>query len=136
MTEKSGHSAGYSFIFAVMAALKIMLLEDDPIIALNIQTVLLQAGHEVWLVSSEEAALDTCAAEHPDLAILNIHFRQPARRLALAQQLSSGFMLRVGLITDAYIGETVSDRIPILYKPFTQQQLREFILSAHSHTRL
>lgn len=110
-----------------MNPLKIMFLEDKPILRLDIQTCLEYAGYEVWAVSSEEAIWLVCQEQHPDVAILNVHFHQQADGLTLAGLLSRRFPIRVYFITGAYLSKAALGGLSGLRKPFTRRQLGQFL---------
>ncbi len=118
-----------------MNPLKIILLEDEPIIGLDIQTCLEQAGHEVWSVFNQEAAWQVCQEQRPDVAILNFHFPGQGDGLSLARLLSnSSYPPQIYFITGAYVDEAAVGGLPLLRKPFTHRQLRQFILLGRSRT--
>lgn len=118
-----------------MNPLKIILLEDEPIIQLDIRACLEQAGHEVWAVSSQEAVWQLCQEQRPDVVILNFHFRGQGDGLSLARTLSnSSYPPQVYFITGAYVDEASVGGLPLLRKPFTQRQLCQFILTGRSNT--
>lgn len=117
-----------------MACLKVILWEDDPVIGLNIQTLLERASHEVWPVSNEAAAWQLCRERRPDMAILNFHFCERTNGLMLARRLiNSSYPPRIYFITGAVVDEASVDGLPLLRKPFTQRQLHQFLLTGQSH---
>jgi two-component SAPR family response regulator len=55
---------------------RILIVEDEILIALGMQSVLLQAGHIVTgLASTIQEALDIVALRRPDLALVNISLK-------------------------------------------------------------
>jgi len=112
-----------------MQAFRILLAEDEPIIAQDIRLTLEKIGYEVIQVSAGQDATEMCDQYRPNLAILN--FRQPTTPdgLVLAQALMRQFLLQVLLITGARPKDLLASEaqhlgFPILYKPFTRHQLR------------
>ncbi len=115
-----------------MRPLTILLVEDEPVIALDLQVELEQAGCKVMIASDAHAALQLCSQTLPDVAILNFHFKNTEDGMALARQLRTRFLAKVLFITgarqqnieasaDFYAGHEV------LHKPFTRRQLQAFL---------
>ncbi|ESR23863.1 regulatory protein [Lutibaculum baratangense AMV1] len=56
--------------------MRVLVIEDELLVALNLETVLLEAGCEViGPIASLQAALKASASEEADLAILDINLR-------------------------------------------------------------
>ena len=120
-----------------MQPLTILLVEDEPVISLDLQLELEQAGHRVLTASDVASALKLSAQCLPDVAILNFHFRDSMDGMALARLLHARYLVRVFFVTGArwqdmecpehfYAGQE------IIYKPFTRRQLRSIIQSIDS----
>lgn len=112
-----------------MDPLTILLVEDEPLIALEMKIELEQAGYIVRTACNVESALLLCERYLPDVAILNFLYENRMDGMALACSLRTRFLVRVLFITGAnwtdlensphfYAGHEV------LHKPFTRPQLR------------
>lgn len=58
-----------------MSRRRILLVEDEPLISLDIETTLDQLGHEVHSVTTVAEALAQIEAGHVDIAILDYHLK-------------------------------------------------------------
>lgn len=112
-----------------MRPLTILLVEDEPVVALDMQLELEQAGHRVLAAIDADTALRMCAEHLLDLAIINFTYANSMDGMSLARILQSQYLAPVLFITGAswenmeesayfYAGHSV------LYKPFTKLQFR------------
>jgi two-component system, response regulator PdtaR len=79
-----------------MAPLRILIAEDDAIIAMCLEQVLLEMGHEVCAITRNEA--DTVAAallQTPDLMIVDAGLREGSGIAAVDEILKAGFVPHV-----------------------------------------
>lgn len=79
--------------------MKILYLEDDPIVRITFRDILTQNGHECWAVSSIQEALAQIAAEKPDVLLLDIN-------LGIVQE---------GLTGGLEVAKAVKDTLPIVF---------------------
>lgn len=115
-----------------MRPITILIAEDEPIIALDLRYQLESTDIQVLETCTSNTVESECERNRPDIAILN--FRRIGRRdgLALAQALKRRFLLPVLIVTGAGREEIISSpnfdaALDILYKPFTQSQLRNYV---------
>ena len=112
-----------------MQPFKILIVEDEPIIACHLQMLLEREGHEVLSASQATEATRLSAQLPPDFAILNFYQKGSADGMSLARLLRTKYLMKVLFITgarptdisrsqDFYAGHEV------LHKPFTRRQLR------------
>lgn len=67
---------------------RILIVEDDAIVALDARRIVEDAGHEVVAVcSSAEQALDAVSARPVDIALVDIRLRGPMDGVTLAEEL-------------------------------------------------
>lgn len=59
-----------------MSRKRILLVEDEPLISIDIEMTLDQFGHEVFAVSTVAEALERVEAGGVDLAILDYHLKE------------------------------------------------------------
>ncbi len=111
-----------------MICLRILLVEDEPVIAQFMQYVLKKNGHQVLHAEEQADFQPVCAQFQPDLVILNFRQRHWPDGMVLGRSLWQMLSLQTLLVTGARSGEVRASqaydvRIPILYKPFTGRQL-------------
>lgn len=69
-------------------ALRVLIVEDEALVALEIEGMLALAGHEaVGQADDLPSAVAVAEAEHPDLALVDIHLAQGASGLDVAAAL-------------------------------------------------
>lgn len=112
---------------------KILLVEDEAIVALDIKTRLLHLGHEVvGVTSSGEDAIKIVEATRPDLVLMDIRLRGRLDGIEAAQQLRAQFDVAVIYLT-AYGDDATLQRAKLtepygfLIKPFEERELHSTI---------
>lgn len=110
---------------------KILIIEDNTIIALDIERRLKQIGYEVaGKAESGAAALELAEKMHPDLALVDIKIKGPIDGIEVAGQLRDRFAIPFVFIT-AYSDRGVEERAMAtkpagyLLKPIKQPELEE-----------
>jgi DNA-binding response OmpR family regulator len=111
----------------------ILLVEDEPLIALDLQCELEAGGHRVLTATNAEEALSLSAKYLPNTAILNFRYEKAIDGMALARVLRIRYLTRVLFITGARPQELEASADfyaghEVLQKPFTRRQLRSFLL--------
>lgn len=111
----------------------ILLVEDEPVIALDLQAELEAIGFCVLKAADAAEALRLSAKHLPNVAIINFQHNNQPDGMTLARLLRIRYLTKVLFITgarpqdletsiDFYAGHEV------LYKPFTRRQLQSFLL--------
>ena len=119
-----------------MTARRILLVDDDVLIALLLEEVLTGLGHEVCAVATtENAAISAALKYKPDLMIVDMRLAEGNGVSAVREILSRGFIPYVLMSGDA-----LSFRVPdpariILRKPFQEAALVQAMESALARTR-
>lgn len=82
-----------------MGQLRILVAEDDPLVAVTLTDQLNELGHnEVFVASDGEEAVAMVAQEHPDIAILDI--KMPNRDgISAAEEISRDYDLPIIMLT-------------------------------------
>lgn len=116
----------------------VVLLEDEPVIALDLIWRLEHSGCRVIWADNPDEAFALCAQHNPDAALIN--FRQSGKLdgMALARRLRTRFGLWVLFLTGARPEDlaTAADydaQLPVLHKPFTISQLIRFVAEWAPH---
>jgi DNA-binding response OmpR family regulator len=107
--------------------MRVLIVEDEFLIALEVEEAVLDAGHEVVAcVATVRQAMDTVAGEDVDLALLNIRLGDGKRAgLGLARTLAE----RHGIRTIFVSGQAADARshahvaLGYLGKPFTREDI-------------
>lgn len=121
-----------------MRPVVILLLEDEPIIALDLIWRLERLGCRTLWADNPDDALAVCAQHSPDAALTNFRKSGGLDNMALARQLQARFTLPVLFLTgarpeDLAVSADYDAQMPVLYKPFTDAQL-SFWLKRHGVT--
>jgi CheY-like chemotaxis protein len=103
---------------------RILVVEDEGLVALEIETLLTGAGHEVVGTAAERTgALALAHAERPDLALVDVRLAKGDSGLDLAADLTA-LRVPVLLVTGncpQELGRAVA--LGCLHKPFNERQL-------------
>jgi len=116
-----------------VAKTKIMVVEDEAIVALDIQSKLEGKGYEVpAVVSSGEEAVQKAGETHPDMVLMDIQLEGEMDGVEAATQIRSHFEIPVVYLT-AFSDEKTLQRAKIsepfgyLLKPFEEKKLHTTI---------
>lgn len=121
--------------------IRILIVEDEAIIAMDLQETLLEAGYAVIAtVPSGEEALEYCAGEKPDLVLMDVHLQGKLNGIETAQRLREAYFLPSVLLTAHYDPATLeaSQQAGIfayLIKPYDQRELCATLATALSRSR-
>jgi PAS domain S-box-containing protein len=112
-----------------MAQAKILVVEDEGIVSLEIQTHLKSFGYEVaGAASSGEAAIELAGQTCPDLVLMDIRLKGKLNGIIAADHIRSNFDIPVIYLT-AYADEDTLKRAKVtepfgyLLKPFEEREL-------------
>lgn len=112
---------------------RILIVEDETIIAMTLQKMLTQLGYSVTgIASTGESAIRHVNADNPDLALVDIKLRGEMDGVDVAQALGSVWATRIIFMTAYAIPEVMQRALsthPPTYilKPFTIQDVRSAI---------
>lgn len=116
-----------------MTKARILVVEDEHIVALDIKRMLLTLGYEVpAIAASGKQAIQRAVETPPDLALMDIHLKGQMDGIQAAAEIQSMVDIPVIYLT-AFADETTLDRArttePFGYvlKPFTEQELHSTI---------
>lgn len=107
----------------------ILIVEDESIVALNIQTRLEQIGYEVAaVVSSGEEAIEIVEASQPDLILMDIKLSGNLNGIQAAQQIRARFKIPVVYLTASTDQLTlqqaqITEPYGYIKKPFEPREL-------------
>jgi CheY-like chemotaxis protein len=114
-----------------MNGLRILIAEDDALIAMYLAEMLVEMGHEVCASESSQAGA-VAAAERcrPDLMIVDAGLAPGDGVLAVQQILERGFIPHVFISGDRSRARSLRDGAVMIEKPFHEPQLARAIAAA------
>ncbi|TWB44275.1 response regulator [Nitrospirillum pindoramense] len=112
------------------AAIRLMIVEDDALVALGIRLTVEDLGYEVCgIAASEPEAIALAASSHPHLALMDIRLKGTVDGIDTARRLRNEFSLR-SVFLSAYTDEQTMARASQTYplgfvqKPYSAGQLK------------
>ena len=123
-----------------MTDARIMVVEDEGIVALDIQSKLRTMGYEVpKIVSSAASTVESAASLRPDLVLMDIQLEGDIDGVAAAEQITRELQIPVVYLT-AYSDEATLERAKVahpmgyLLKPFEERDLYTTVeIALHKH---
>lgn len=123
-----------------MADARIMIVEDEIVVAMEIQRKLEAMGYLVaGIVASGEEAIEKASQEHPDLVLMDIRLADRVDGIEAANRIREKFNIPVVYLT-AHADEKTLQRAKLsepfgyLVKPFSEVELRSTIeVSLYKH---
>jgi CheY-like chemotaxis protein len=107
-----------------MKALRVLVVEDEAVIAMLLAEVLRELGHEVCATETTEAGAVAAAARHkPDLMIVDDELRRGSGIAAVEQITRSGFIPHVFVTGQSLTDRSLSPSAVLIQKPFTIPEL-------------
>jgi CheY-like chemotaxis protein len=123
-----------------MAAARILIVEDERLIAIDLQRRLTRLGYTVVaLAASGIEAVQKVLTLHPDVVLMDIRLQGDMDGVEAAQRIHASTPIPVVFMT-AYVDEDTQQRMratspwDCLYKPFAPHQVQsvlEHVLSVH-----
>jgi DNA-binding response OmpR family regulator len=111
-----------------MEPISILLVEDEPVVALNVKFELESKGHRVFMATNTAEVIEHCSWQLPDLVILNFYLGGEVDGMEIARLLRTRYLMRVLFITgarrkDVEYSSHFYGGHEVLHKPFTRRQL-------------
>ncbi|HEY2047992.1 MAG TPA: response regulator [Caulobacteraceae bacterium] len=114
-----------------MDRLRILVAEDDALIAMLLDEILAQMGHEVCATESTQAGTVAAAARcSPDLMIVDARLGAGSGVLAVEEILKRGFVPHVFTSGDLAALRELEGRAVVIEKPFLEPQLAHAVTMA------
>ena len=114
-----------------MRGARILIIEDDLLIVMDLQTTLEDLGHQVvGTISRGEEACQTIGETLAEVALMDIQLAGPLDGVAAAKLIQSRFDIPVVFLTavaDVKKGSGLTDRWPVVNKPFREEELQSAI---------
>ncbi len=117
--------------------MRVLVVEDEALIALNVESVLADLGHTViGPCASAHQAYRRVATNPPDLALVDLNLSDGKTGLGLAQFLASTYSTIVVMATANPEGIEAGGLVfAVLRKPYTDQALANAVERAAVHVR-
>jgi DNA-binding response OmpR family regulator len=111
-----------------MVPLRILIAEDDKVIAMYLAQILLGMGHEICALTRDQAETVAAAALHaPDLMIVDEELSEGSGILAVTEILKAGFVRHIFATGDFYRVLKAEPQAIVLQKPFNIKALTRAI---------
>ena len=111
-----------------MKVLRVLIVEDDPLVAMLLAELLAGMGHEVCGTAATEAdAVSAAARYRPDLMIVDQGLAQGSGVSAVEKILRAGPLAHVFLSGDAEQVRVRKPGVLVVRKPFREAELAEAI---------
>ena len=110
------------------SSLRILIVEDEILIALELESLLHDAGHQVvGIAASSDEAVAMGAEFSPDLAFVDIHLTDGPTGVDVARQLAGeqGIMVLFMTANAKRIPEDFTDAEGVIAKPYTERGVRQ-----------
>ena len=110
--------------------MKILIVEDEPLIGLGLEDEITDAGHSVLgPVSSSNAAMQLARSSKPTMALVDLDLRADQDGTELARQLQAEFHIPTMFMTfdKSRIQTSRTDALGVLMKPFALHEVREVL---------
>jgi len=108
--------------------LRLLLVEDEPFIALDLELLLNSVGHEVvGVADTHDAALEMANETAPEAALVDINLRDGFTGLKVGRALSGEMGCVVAFVTGnaEQVPGDFAGAVAVLEKPFTAQGVEE-----------
>ena len=110
--------------------MRLLLVEDEPFIALDLQLLSTAAGHDVVGVADcLQSALALAAEQAPEAALVDINLRDGFSGVEAARALGRGGCRAIGFVTGntEQIPSDFAGAVAVLEKPYTQAGVEEIL---------
>ncbi|MFC1853177.1 response regulator [candidate division CSSED10-310 bacterium] len=110
---------------------KILIVDDDMIVAINIKSTLESWGYSITFIArSGKEALQKVTEFSPDLVLMDINLRGNLTGIETAEELRSLYYLPVIYLTACEDEDTMSSADGYLLKPLNKSELKKSIKAA------
>ena len=114
-----------------MTKLRVLIIEDEPIIAMLLAEVLTEQGYDVAdTASTEDEAIAEAARHRPDIMLVDARLRHGSGLTAVSEILTQGFIPHVFMSGDRLTKTVMGPDAIVLQKPFQEADLLHAIAEA------
>lgn len=118
--------------------LKVLIVEDEPLLAMDLEAQLREMGHTViGMASDAEAALRLAEGQRPDLALIDLNLHDGLTGPQIASELSRGKGMIVVFVTGSphQIPPDYAGAIGAITKPWSPEALEQVMLLVRAQRR-
>lgn len=110
------------------AAPKILIVEDEVLVALQLEDVIERQGYKVIAIVPDRASLD-CIDDPPDVALVDLNLRDGLTGPEIAHALAGRYGCKVVYVTanPGDIVDPAKTAIGIVQKPFSSDAIRDAV---------
>ena len=114
-----------------MIGLRVLVVEDETILAMLVADLLAEMGHEVCAIEATEAGAISAAVRcRPDLMIVDMHLTDGSGATAVEAILRAEFVPHVFVSGDSHCRATAVSSSVVLQKPFRESDIVRSIATA------
>ena len=122
-----------------MAGLRILIVEDEPLVRVDIEDAIRRAGYEVaGSASSGEEAIAKSLSLHPDIVLMDIALHGEMDGSTAARFIQSELAVPIVFISGQAIAEITDQNAPPTFqvkKPFARPELIGALAAASHHCK-
>ena len=121
----------------MIEALRILIVEDDGLIAMDLADLLIGMGHQVCGIASTAASAEAAAQNHhPDLMIVDANLGSSSGVEAMGHILATGYIAHFYVTGSPCEVRPVARGAIVIAKPYTLRDLEGGIAGARAAGRL
>lgn len=114
---------------------KVMVIEDEAIIAMDLHSIVTEMGHEVTgIARTRQAAVDMAAKSRPDLILADIQLADNSSGIDAVHEISEQFGALPVIFITAFPERLLTGERPepafLISKPYTEEQIRSAVSQA------
>lgn len=108
---------------------RILIVEDEFIVALNLRQIVSNMGFEVIGIAPDAATADRLAHQKPDIALVDLNLRDGPTGPQIGAKLSQEYGTTVLFLTAnaAQLGEGINGTIGVLSKPVDEDSIESVL---------
>jgi len=124
-----------------MASAQVLIVEDERIVARDLQNMLEQLGYAAVTASTGEQAIKKAATSRPDIVLMNVRLKGPMDGIQAAEEIRSRFDIPVIYLTadineDLAVRDKITGQSGYILKPLNENELQLCIeLALYRHRR-
>jgi two-component system, response regulator PdtaR len=106
--------------------MRVLLVEDEPFIALDLELLVQAEGHEVvGVADAHDEAVSLAQAARPDAALIDVNLRDGLTGPAICRVLTSDYGVRSAFVTgnSEHLPPDRAGALAVVDKPFTPQEI-------------
>lgn len=113
---------------------KVLIVEDEFLVALQLEDMLIEAGHDVVGIASDQTAA-RAITQAPQVALVDLNLRDGPSGPAIAHYLAKQYGTSIIYVTAnaSDIGNPAPTSIGVVHKPFSPQSILNSVAYALDH---